>query len=194
MSLEFIGSPYIYAFIFLGMLVGGELVLLPSIFFGLLGYLNIWYVFLISIVAVSIADGLWYLLGRRLTKETLFALPFLKKQRDLVLKISALFQQHSSSIIFFAKYMYGIRIIVQIVSGMHRIPFQKYFVINVSAIIFFNILLIVLARIITTSLSQLQDLTRVISIGLTAFVIIVILLHWLASRIIKRNKKWAHFT
>lgn len=190
MFLEFLGSPHVYIFIFVGLLVGGEVVLLPSTFFALLGYLNIWYIFTISVIAVTIADTLWYLFGRRLTKERVVNLPIFRKRRELLFKTSAAFEKYSFLVIFFAKYIYGIRIIVQILSGIHRVPFWRYFSTNVSAIILLNLVLIALASTITTSLRQLEDVTRAISLGLTAFVIIVILLHWLAGRIITRRKEW----
>ncbi len=188
MVLEFLQSFYVYPFIFFGLIFGGEVILLPAIFLASTGYLNMVYVVLIALTATTLSDILWYLLGRYLTKEKLYKLPVLKNRKDLADKLSTFFEKHDLKIMVAAKYIYGIRIIVQIIAGMHNMKFGRYLAVNMFAIAAFLGILVLISSTIATSLSVFEDITSNLITGLTIFAVIVVCSHILIKKWITKQK------
>ena len=165
-------------------------VLLPAIFFASLGKLNIWYVLAVAIAATVISDVGWYFVGKYFHKEKLLSLSMLAKRRHAFDRLSAVFEKHDIKIIIFAKYIYGFRIVVQIISGMHHMPFRRYLAANAAAIVIFLGSLVGLSYTIAKSVAGLEDLTYTISIGLTAFILLAVLLHFIVKKVLVKQARW----
>lgn len=175
--------PYLY--IFVGMVFGGETVLVPAIYFAILGKLDLSYLVAISLAATLISDSFWYFLGRFLSHERAFSI--LGKRRAWAEKISTFFINRSSLIIIFSKFVYGTRTAVQIISGAHKIPFRKYLFADLGGILLLDAVLATLASLARISSFAVDDFVKQVSLALAIMVILVVGFHMLIKRFINRK-------
>ena len=123
-----------YIFVFIGLLLGGETVLLPAIYLAFVGVLKLSYVTMIMIVSTLVSDIIWYYVG-------MGALPFLSKRQmkprvqHAVQNLSQMFQRNDSYVLFISKFIYGTRIAAQVLCGMHKMNFRKYIVVNTAGVL-----------------------------------------------------------
>lgn len=123
-----------YIFIFIGLIFGGETILLPSIYLAIVGALNLSYVTALMVLATIVSDIIWYYAG-------VGAFPFLSKRKlrprvqKAVSGLSAMFQRNDAYVLFISKFIYGTRIAAQVLCGMHRMNLRKYLVINTAGIL-----------------------------------------------------------
>ncbi len=127
-------SVHPYFFIFFGLLIAGETVLLPAIYLSLTGVLSLSYVTSIMLVSTIVSDILWYYAGRG-------SVPFIYRReikprvQKAVTGLSNMFQRNDSYVLFMSKFIYGTRIAAQVLCGMHKMNFRKYLVINTAGVL-----------------------------------------------------------
>lgn len=123
-----------YVFIFIGLLIGGETVLLPAIYLAITGTLSLSYVTAIMLVSTVISDILWYYVG-------LGSVPFLSRRtikprvQQAVTGLSRVFQRNDAYVLFMSKFIYGTRIAAQVLCGMHKMNFRRYLVVNTAGVL-----------------------------------------------------------
>jgi membrane protein DedA with SNARE-associated domain len=123
-----------YVFVFIGLLLGGETILLPAIYLAITGALKLSYVTAIMVISTIISDVIWYYVG-------LGSVPFLSKRQmkprvqKAVTGLSNMFQRNDSYVLFISKFIYGTRIAAQVLCGMHKMNFRKYLVINTAGVL-----------------------------------------------------------
>ncbi len=97
------------------------------------GEMNLSIVIVIAAAANFIGDTLLFYLGRYSKKEIM---PYWKKQSRSLALAQILFKKHGAKIIFFKKYVYGLKTLVPIAIGLSKFSFNKFSVINLlSAIV-----------------------------------------------------------
>ncbi len=123
-----------YIIVFVGLLLGGETVLLPALYFAVIGVLNGGYVMGIMILATVISDAFWYALGRGVLPTAIRKM--VKQER---LERAGVFSRIGTGkeliILFYSKFIYGTRIAAQIFCGMRRVNFSLYLGVNTLAVI-----------------------------------------------------------
>lgn len=123
-------NTYTYAVLFFGMMIFGETVFLPASYLSLQGVLDPVAVIVVSVVATLVADFVWYLLGSKVSLEKIQHWRRIKKNRHTFEKISALFDDYGYYVLFISKFVYGTRILVQLLSGIKKLPVVMYLIIN----------------------------------------------------------------
>lgn len=189
MILEFITSHPYYS-VFIGLVIGGESVLLPALYLATQKVLSIEYVWGLSLLATAISDTVWYYIGYKFSLQRLSGIPFFKKHIDTVHILSRLFRKHGLLLIFISKFVYGTRVASQVLSGSIKISFIKYFFVNMAGVIALNSVFTVLAYTVTTSLSQMEDYVYAFEVGFLILIIFIILTNILIRYHI--SKKWFH--
>jgi membrane protein DedA with SNARE-associated domain len=183
---EFI-SPHPYAYLFIGMLLAGETVLLPAIYFSLSGMLRIEAVVAISIISNIISDAVWYYIGLHI-KERFFKKLVGEKIKALKNKLEGAFNRHGAKMLFLSKFVYGTRVAAQILSGAHRMPLLRYFVTNILGVFCLTIIIVILAYVIDFSVEGLAGTIRRAEITFLILVAIVGVLHVILGMYFK--KRW----
>lgn len=73
-----ISQPYVSVFI--GLIIGGENVLLPILYLATQKVFSIEYIWVLSLFATAITDTVWYYLGYKFSLQRLSGIPFFKKK------------------------------------------------------------------------------------------------------------------
>jgi membrane protein DedA with SNARE-associated domain len=170
----FIGSlgAYAYALIFLGLLVAGESVLLPAIYFALDGKLHMPYVILIALVATAIADAFWYWVGLHMGNK--FSKRMVKgRVQEKIEKLAVPFERHGARILLLSKFVYGTRTAVQILAGLKKMKLREYLAVNLFGITIITLFIVFLAYSIGFTIESLTELLHGVEV---AFLILVVVL------------------
>jgi membrane protein DedA with SNARE-associated domain len=181
-----------YIFVFIGLVLGGETILLPAIYLCMTGVLRLSYVTALMVVATVVSDVLWYYAGRG-------AVPFLTKKelkprvQKAVTGLSSMFKRNDSYVLFMSKFIYGTRIAAQVLCGMHRMPMRKYLAVNTAGVM---ALMAVYTFVVYTAL-ETADAVGELSMGVAKYRVHItfaaIILVLLAFQLIIKYffKKWS---
>ena len=180
-------STHPYLIVFVGLLLGGETVLLPAIYFSITGVLNVWYVMSIMFLATIISDGFWYSIGRGFGPKCIQTIVRNKRKAQLA-KLSQVISGKELGILFYSKFIYGTRIAAQIFCGARKVNFFSYSIVNALAISSLGFAYYVLVRS-SVAIVTSQSETQYLLLALWALIIVVAaLIHFLVYSVIKR--KW----
>jgi membrane protein DedA with SNARE-associated domain len=175
-----------YLFFFLGMILAGEVVLLPAIYLAATGRLDIGLVIVLSVVATILSDLIWYYAGRKFPAAALKRIPGRGTSR-VVKGLEQLFERNGTQVLFLSKFVYGTRITAQILSGVHDMPFRRYFVANALGILAVTIALVVIAYSVVGTAHRMGDVVQTMEIAFFVFVLLAVATFLVSSRILKRQ-------
>jgi membrane protein DedA with SNARE-associated domain len=177
---------YKYPFLFLGMFVFGEAVFIPAIYLALEGQFNISGVIIISILANIVADFVWYFLAAAVPFEKIRTWGKVKGKEKTLEKISDLLDIYGYKLLFISKFIYGTRILVQIICGLKRLNLWKYLIVNTIGTALYLGFLYVLTLALHAGVSSVA--VQEIKLAVAAFIIIVIGINiWIQFKV---RKKW----
>lgn len=188
--LQFILAPlsdYPYVVLFVGLLIVGEVVLLPAIYLAVTGRLDIGPVFAIAFAATMLSDAFWYYLGRYLPPER-WARFAGERVGRAVQRFEVAFERHRGVILLFlSKFVYGTRTAVQVLAGVHAIPPMKWAAINALAILVLNTVLVTLGYLVRGTVVRLGEVVEDMELAFLAFVVVAIVAYVTANRVLARR-------
>lgn len=158
-----------YVFLFVGLLFAGEALLLPAIFLAISGTLGLAPVILIAISATLLSDIAWYASGRRLPRSALRRLPGQGTSR-LVDGLDRLFTRRGAQLVFLSKFVYGTRVVAQLLAGAHHMPVRRYLVANVLGVVALTLTLSGLAWSTAEATSHVVTVAYRVPLAFAAFV------------------------
>jgi membrane protein DedA with SNARE-associated domain len=161
-----------YVMLFFGLVVAGETILIPAIFLAITGQLDMTAVFGVALLTTILSDTIWYFLGVYMPTERLRNLSILEKRQGLIKHLEHFFKRYSEIILFSSKYVYGTRVTVQILSGIHRMPFLRYQLVNLLGVASWTGLLIGIAFLVHNSVNRLTSITHTLQWSFLGFVCI----------------------
>lgn len=178
-----------YIALFLALLVGGEVALVPAIFFALGGILNLGTVIAIAVAATAVSDSAWYFLGRSVPKDRLLSLSLLRRQRSLLEKAMAVFAGRNIQFLFMSKFVYGTRIVAQVLSGFCAMRYGVYLIVDIAAALTWAVFLVGLSSIAQQGASAyLSDFKYGIQIAFLGVMLVIALLYVIIHKTI--YKAW----
>lgn len=178
---------YKYIAFFIGMLFGGDLVLITGIYLATRNYFDITLLVLIAFIATMLSDYVWYFLGKHMTKEKLLRYNIFKKHEHLINRLSQFTEKHGFKAIFYSKFIYGTRTIVQILAGMERLSFFKYSFVNSIGTLGYIAVILLLGYGLHLSTENIQTLLHNGALTLSLFILIVTLVNiWINKQLKKR--------
>ncbi len=115
-----------------GVPVPGETILLFASFLAYdEGELRLPYLILLGIAACTLGDNLGYLVGRRGGRRLLERYQHIFRIRDRTIRRGErLFERHGAVTIFFARFIFGMRIIAGPLAGVLRMPWRQFVLFN----------------------------------------------------------------
>jgi membrane protein DedA with SNARE-associated domain len=179
-----VGHPY--AFIFIGLLIAGELVLLPAIYLSVTGRLHPGYVFAIAVLATATSDLFWYFLGRRLPREHLERIGSGRIGRAMA-GMERLFLRRGPQILVGSKFVYGSRTAVQVLSGVHRVGLRTYALANSAGVLLLVAALFAIGYTVRGTVGRMGELVDRLGIAFLAFIVLAVLVNLLASRMLRQR-------
>lgn len=139
-----------YPLLFVGLLAAGEVVLIPALYLAVTGHLELPVVLGIAISATILSDLGWYGLGRLFPSA---ALSRLAKRRGgrLLPWIEQVFTERAARALFYSKFVYGTRVLAQLLAGLHAMPLRVYLPVNTIAIVAVTLLFTAIALAIASA-------------------------------------------
>jgi membrane protein DedA with SNARE-associated domain len=175
-----------YLFIFFGMLVAGEVVLLPAIYLAATGRLDIAWVIALSVIATVLSDFIWYYAGRRFPASALGRIPGRGTSR-VVSGLEKLFRRKGVQVLFLSKFVYGTRITAQILSGVHDMPLRRYLVANTLGILAVTAALVVIAYSVVGTTHRMADVIHNMEVAFFVFVVVAVSGFLVVGQVLKRQ-------
>ncbi len=168
-----------------GVPVPGETILLFASF---LAYseqeLRLPYIILVGTIACTIGDNIGYAIGHRGGRPLLeryrhiFRIPQRTIQRG-----ERLFERYGSVTIFFARFVFGMRIIAGPMAGVLRMPWKQFAVFNFLGAATWVTVISVVGFLFGSEWNQLMRILRRVNFGVLVLFVVVALVLWLRHRI-----------
>ena len=177
-----------FLFIFVGMLVAGEAVLLPAIFLAVTGRLDLATVISLAVLATVLSDLAWYGLGRKFPAAALQRIPG-RHGSNIVCGLERMISQKGAQILILSKFVYGTRTITQVLAGVHDMAFRTYIVFNFIGVLALSAALVAIAYSVVGSTRQLGDFVADLEITLLLFIVVSVSVNYMLSRFLR--KKWS---
>lgn len=179
---------YRYCFFFVGMFLGGEIVLLPAIFLSLQGVLNPAVIIIIGLIADLLSDTAWYSAGRFLPFSKVGHFKVVRRGQKIFSLLVSLFDRCPFQVVFWSKFVYGTRILTQVVSGVKKLPYVKYIVWNSFGFSAYLAFLFALAVLVNESLGIFLETVRYAkALIFLMFILVAILINlWIRELVLKR--------
>ncbi len=181
-------SAYPYLALFVGMIVAGELVLLPAIYLAATHRMDLMSVLALAMLATLLSDILWYSLGRRFPKPTLKRLTG-KVGQHFLEGVERTFNAGGKRVLFLSKFVYGTRTLIQVLAGVHGMPLRTYLATNVAGVVTVTGLLTVVAYAVIGTTYQFGAIMQTIEIAFLLFVLVIVSAYLLAGS--RLRKQWS---
>lgn len=179
-------SEHPYAFIFVGLLFAGELVLLPAIYLAITGRLQLEYVIAVAVSAMALSDLVWHCLGRSVSRARLERFAGGRFGRGMA-RVERMFLRRGPQILVGSKFAYGMRTAAQVLSGVHKMPLRTYLVANSLAVLLLVGALCAVAYSVRGTVGRLGEVVENMEITFLVFVVVAVLGHLLAARVVRRR-------
>ncbi len=184
--LSSIAINYPYPFIFVGLLLGGETVLLPALYLGVTGVLNTTYVVIIMLVCTIISDTFWYAFGHGALPKVM-RISLKGRVQNQVDRFRGVVQGKELKILFLSKFVYGTRIAAQVLAGLHRVPFGRYFLVNVTAVLAIAGTYLLIIHVAVAFSYNVQGLYGKFIAFTTVLIVSMVALHVVSKSFIQRK-------
>ncbi len=169
---------YGYLAIFVGVILGGEILLLAAGFLAAQGYFSVYWVIFFATLGVVLIDTIWYLVGRFGGKNIPGRLrKFLIGTKEKSSDANKLLKKHAGKTIFLVRFVYGLRAMVLILAGAIKMNFWKFLILNIAGSIFWSTIMTLLGFFFGESFNILKQYVRNgILLATFVFVIMVTML------------------
>lgn len=175
-----------YAFIFVGLLFAGELILLPAIYLAITGWLQLEYVFAVAVPAMALSDLVWHYLGRSVPRARLERLAGGRIGRGMA-RVERMLLRRGPQILVGSKFIYGTRTAAQVLSGVHKLPLRIYLVANSLGVMLLIGALCAVGYSVRGTVGRLDEVVESMEITFLVFVVIAVLGHLLVARVLRRR-------
>jgi membrane protein DedA with SNARE-associated domain len=187
-------APYSYAVIFLVLIICGLGIPIPEditlVVGGITAYYNItnyWMTVLVAIIGVLAGDGIIFMIGyyfgARLLKSRWFS-KVIKPKRVALARLS--FAKYGNYLIFFARFMPGLRTPIYFSIGMFKRPFYIFFLIDGFASIISVPVWVYVGMIFAKNIPLLEHYVHKMEHGIlitvAVVIIIIILFHYIKKK------------
>jgi len=178
---------YKYVLVFFGLVLSGDIFLVGTIYSARFGFVELSTLFPVAIAASIVSDAVWYLLGRFLRRDRLEKLPMLRSKPALVAKLAALFERKGALLVFACKFLYGTRVITQVLCGVHKMKYKKYFFVNVAGSLIWISFLMALVTAVNASVGTLKSTVTKVEISLTIIIALFLAIRFITKRLFEKS-------
>lgn len=176
-----LSRPIGYVFVFIGMIIEGDVLLFIAAFFTHQGIFDIGDMLVAVLAGTIVGDTLWYVLGFQLNNSFLF----LKRWIDRIARpFDKQLRSRPFRTIFISKFIYGIHHALLVRAGSLKLPFKKFALVDLAAIVLWVATVGGLGYVSGSSFVFLKHYLRFAEFGLALGLVVLFIL----SHIIKSYK------
>lgn len=178
---------YPYLVLFVGMLLAGEVVLLPALYLATTGRLDPMLVIAVALLATMLSDLAWFLLGRWSPSGAVERLRRRYTGR-LIDRLQDMFSRNGPRLLFVSKFVYGTRIAAQVIAGALDMPLRTWFAVNLAGVLVVTLALSGLAWGVVGSAQRLEELVGYIEVAFLLFLLLALAAYLLIGSTMR--KRW----
>ncbi len=178
---------YKYLVIFPIAIFEGPIIIIISGVLVYLGVLNVYLTYFLLVVADTIGDSLYYLIGRywQRTEWIRKIGEFLGYNKKTEVSLENHFRNHKAKTFFIAKFSHGLGSSVQIASGMARVDYFEFVALNLVGTIPKTIILMIIGFYAGNSYLKIDGYLDAIAAFTLTFIVLG-LLYVISRRIVKK--------
>lgn len=176
----------LYLTAFLGIIILGDIVLIPTVYLGVTGALNLPFVIAIAVFANLVCDMLCYSLGYHLGAVRISTLPVIGKNIAMWEKISTVFKAHVVRIVFLSQFVHGTRVPVQILCGAYRMRYLTYMLASLGGAFAWSCTLALCIYLASASLGSMESNAHSLRLGIGLALIFGFALQFIIAKLIRR--------
>lgn len=177
----------VYPLIFLGHIFLGGIVLIPALYLSVTDTLSLAALFVTIIASSMVADSLWYLIGKNVRREKIYALAFIKRRAEEAKKFSQFFEKHGIRMVFLTKFVYGTRIASHLLAGIHRINFVRFLIATAAGSTVWFLVLFSLVKLLDVGVSETGSVALKLQIVFLGGVLFILLFNWYSKTFIRKR-------
>ncbi|RFF31209.1 DedA family protein [Wenzhouxiangella sediminis] len=180
-------AAYPYLMLFVGLLLAGEVVLLPALYLATTGRLDPVAVILVAVVATMLSDLAWFMIGRWSPSGAVEKMRQRHSSR-VVNRLQGLFSRNGPRLLFLSKFVYGTRIAAQVLAGALNMPFRTWVMVNFAAVVTITLAMAGLAWGVVGTAQHLEQLVEHIEVAFLLFLLLAIAAYLLVGTMMR--KRW----
>jgi membrane protein DedA with SNARE-associated domain len=142
----------------LGVPLNADLLMLFAGSLAGIGILNEYYLIPITLLGLSIGDGLTHTIGRTVGTKVLRVFPFSRLiPARRVHRAYKFFKRYGAKMVFFARFLPGVRYVTNLSSGIFKIKFSHFLIMNFLGLLILSPSLILIGKFFISNLMEAQD-------------------------------------
>ena len=182
--LEVIIAQYGLIAVFIGTFFEGEIVVIAGGLLARLEFLNLPLVLVTAFFATFLGDLFFFMLGRKKGNSFLAKRPHLNRRSE---RVRELVHDHHNKILFFYRFLYGIRIPTLLALGTSELSTKKFVLINFINSVVWSFIFVLggyfFGDLFTTIVGDIKNYEREIIIGIGVIALIVWAISIIRNRI-----------
>jgi membrane protein DedA with SNARE-associated domain len=175
---------YIYCLIFTSVVLEGEIALVTASMTAQTGIVNIYLVSAVAFIATLVTDWFFFFLGKYAGDKVLHRFESLQKRTHIPMQW---LRKKPGFVLFFYRYLYGLRIVSLLIIGMSKISVRKFLWISFLSILFWTILFSLIGFYIGELIAGLLELFENISVYIAISILIAFLLLFIFKQLAKKT-------
>ncbi len=172
-----------YLAVAVGAFAEGETVLLAAGYAARVGWLDLWRVLAVAVLAASAGDQFFFWIGRLWGHALLQRIPRLRTQVE---RVSALLRRRPGGAVVAVRFLYGLRIAGPVLIGAAGVSPLRFAVFNVLGALLWAPLITGLGWGFGHAWEHLSQRLAGVQAGLLALLLVVALASWLGRRLLRR--------
>lgn len=180
-------AAYPYLMLFVGLLLAGEVVLLPALYLATTGRLDPVAVILVAVVATMLSDLAWFMIGRWSPSGAVEKMRQRHSSR-VINRLQGLFSRNGPRLLFLSKFVYGTRIAAQVLAGALNMRFRTWVAVNFAAVVTITLAMAGLAWGVVGTAQHLEQLVEHIEVAFLLFLLLAIAAYLFVGTMMR--KRW----
>ena len=167
-----------------GVPVPGETILLLASFLAYSQHeLQLRWIVVVATIAATVGDNLGFTLGYYGGRQLLERYQsFFRIQKGTLLKGESLFERYGAITVFFARFVFGMRIIAGPMAGVLRMPWRKFLLFNFLGALVWVVVISGAGYLFGRHWEHLQENVKRFDVIVAVFVVLVLAALWLRNR------------
>jgi len=177
---------------FISIVVLGDAAIISLIYLSFIGKIGFSFVVAMSLFATIANDVFWYYIGFFFPSSKIVSLFSLKKFEKKYLSLFEKLDQESLRILFYSKFIHGVRLPVRIYYGVRKMSLLNFIWVNILNTLLYLAILGSIVALFEGRVANLENLTEEIVLILSAMFIVAFLIHLVVKRFVlgKSNVKY----
>lgn len=183
-----------YALIFIGVMAGGEIVLLGLAFLAAQNLVPLPTLFIFSFLGTLSSDSIWFLLGNSKLAQKVFTSRSLGATVGVITSAIERMSRHNNFIkLILCKFMVGTRILILVYMRRNNLSFNRFIKFNIFAVLLWLLVIIPIGFLSGLGFTYLAEIFQNLYVGvgflLLIIIVIIIFQSWLKKKFLEEQNR-----